>query len=221
MTTISLVTCCWGLDYAEFIPRWWSGVVRLNRKPDEIILGIDPGDPTGLSKSVPEGIKVKIVELPDEIASKKWEFAALQSKSKWWCYMPIDDEILPDAFDEVDKANAQGAEILVDSIVIRQNQVTAQGHWDFTNIATVLPIPGVPIMTIEVMKRIGLKHEFMFGDWIFQIDAKLAGVKVYHAKTRRMIWDAGTTRKTLSSSLNDYKEVELQKIRDYAKANGF
>ena len=221
MTTITIVTACWGEEYAQFIPRWWSGLQGLNRKPDEIILGIDPGDPTKLSKSVPDGIKVKIVELPDDIASKKWEFAALQSSSKWWCYMPIDDELLPEALDAVDEADQQGAEILVDSIVVRHNNYLARGHWDFTNVVNELPIPGVPIMTLEVMKRIGLKHEFMFGDWIFQIDAKKAGVKVHHADTRRMIWDAGIDRKTLSSDLNGYKNDELLKVQNYARANGF
>lgn len=221
MTTITVVTACWGVEYAQFIPRWWEGLQSLNRKPDEIILGIDPGDPTGLSRSVPEGIKVKIVELPDDIASKKWEFAAYQSSSKWWVYMPIDDELLPEALDEVDKADEAGAEILVDSIIVRHSNYLDKGHWDFTNVANELPIPGVPIMTLDVMKRIGLKHEFMFGDWIFQIDAKKAEVKVHHANTVRMIWDAGIDRKTLSSDLNSYKAAELQKVRNYAKDNGF
>jgi len=99
MTTLSLVTCCYGMEYAEFIPRWWSGVLRLNRKPDEIILGIAEGDPTGLSKSIPEGIEAKVVVLPEGSNMEKWDYATRQATSKWWLYMPIDDELLPEALD--------------------------------------------------------------------------------------------------------------------------
>ena len=221
MTTITIVTACWGEEYAQFIPRWWSGLQGLNRKPDEIILGIAPGDPTGLSKSVPDGISVKIVELPEGSASEKWDYAIRQASSKWWCYMAIDDELCPDAFDEIDQADEQGAELLVDSIIVRHNRHHAKGHWDTTHIAELLPVPGWMPTTVDLYKRIGVKHEYKFVDWIFQIDAAKAGVKVFHANTTRMIWDAGLDRPTISSDLNAYKPEETRKVFEYAKANGF
>ena len=221
MTTLTVVTACWGEDYAQFIPRWWQGIKSLKRQPDEIILGINPGDPTGLSSSIPDGYKAKVVVLPEGSPSEKWDYAIKQASSKWWCYMAIDDEAMPDAFDEIDGADDECAELLVDSIIARQSGYHARGHWDLSNIAFALPVPGWMPITLDLYKRIGVKHEFKFVDWVFQIDAAKSGVKVYHAKTTRMLWDEGVERMTISSDLNTYKEAEMEKVKNYAKAQGF
>jgi hypothetical protein len=220
MTTLSLVTCCYGMEYAEFIFRWWSGVLKLNRKPDEIILGIAEGDPTGLSKSIPEGVEAKVVVLPEGSNMEKWDYATRQATSKWWLYMPIDDELLPEALDELEAADETGAEIICDSIVVRHNQALERGHWDTSSIATRLPIPGWPMTTLEIYKRL-TTNDYKFGDWAFQIDAAAEGAKVYFANTRRMIWDAGIDRNTLSSNHQPDKQYHLDQIYKYAKSKGF
>jgi hypothetical protein len=220
MTTISVVTCCYGIDYAEFIPRWWSGLLRLNRKPDEIILGIAEGDLTGLSKSIPEGVDAKVVVLPEGNNMEKWDFAVNQATSKWWAYMSIDDEFLPEALDQVDEADEAGAELLVDSIIVRQTGALEKGHWDTSSIATRLPIPGWSPMTIDLYKRT-VDVSYKFGDWVLQINAAAIGAKVYHANTKRMIWDAGLDRPTLSSRLQPDFQYHLNQVYEYAKSKGF
>lgn len=220
MTTITVVTACWGVEYAQFIPRWWDGLQSLNRKPDEIILGIDPGDPTGLSKSIPKGLKTKIVELPDAQFTNKWQYAISQATSKWWCFAAIDDVLLPNAFDEIEQADKEQADVYVDSILVKQTNRIAKGHWDFSNAATQLPVPGWPPITTEILKRVPIKTEYLYNDWIWQIDAYKAGIKPYFASTTRILWDRGDDRATISSDLNGQKSNELRKVYDYAKASG-
>jgi hypothetical protein len=220
MTSLTIVGCCWGIDYKQFIPQWWSGVLRLNRKPDEIILGIDPGDPTDFVKSIPEQLDVKIVTLPEGNPAEKWDFAIRKATSKWWCYSPIDDELLPEAFDEIDKADSEGAEIYIDSIMVRQTGFHARGHWDTSNIAHALMVPGWMPTTVDIYKRLA-RTDYKFNDWVFQIDAAKQGAKVYFSNTKRMIWDAGYNRHTISSDLNPDKQQELEKVFAYAKSLGF
>jgi hypothetical protein len=220
MTTISVVTCCYGIEYAEFIPRWWQSVLALNRKPDEIILGIDKGDPTGLSRSIPEGIKARIIVLPEGGNVDKWDFAVRKAKSKWWCYAPIDDEFLPEALDEVDKADEEGADFLVDSIIVRDSGFVAKGDWNTKDIATRLPIPGWPPTTLAIYKKLA-RNDYKFGDWAFQIDAAATGAKPYFANTKRIIWDSGVNRMTLSNPKNDDHNFHLNEIAKYARSKGF
>lgn len=223
MATLSLITACWGEEYGQFIPQWWRGVQSLNRKPDEIILGIAKDDPVGLANSIPEGIKAKVVILPDLEINYKWDYAIRQSSSKWFSTIPIDDELLPGAYDEIDQADAEGAELYIDSIIYRHSQRVWKGHWDTSNIASVMPAPQLIPSTIELYKRLGQKFEYRWSDWVFQIDAAKAGAKPYIAGTTRMIFDAGVDRVTESGlKMNqDLRRIEDSKVYQYAKANGF
>jgi hypothetical protein len=223
MTTLTVVTACWGEDYAQFIPQWWRGLQSLNRKPDEIILGIIKGDPVGLAASIPEGVEARIVELPDLPINYKWDYAISQVTSKWFTPVPIDDELLPGAFDEIDIADNQQAEIYVDSIIYRGTDRVWKGHWNTEGISHTMPAPQLIPCTKELWDRLGQKMEYRWSDWIFQIDAAKAGAKPYIANTVRLIFDNGANRVTESGlSMNPAtRAVEDAKVRQYAKDNGF
>ena len=223
MTTLSVVTACWGMDYVEFIPQWWRGLESLNRKPDEIILGIDEGDPTGLSKSIPEGIEARVIVLPDEPINYKFDYLVRQVKSKWFSLIPIDDELLPGAYDEIDKADETGAELYIDSILYRDSPRIWNGHWDTSGIAHTMPAPQLIPCTKELYERLGQKFDYRWSDWIFQIDAAKAKAKPYIASTTRIIFDPGYNRVTESGVSMDQaiRRAEDSKVYQYAKANGF
>lgn len=223
MSSLSVVTACWGEQYAEFIPRWWQGLQSLNRKPDEIIIGIVEGDPVGLAKSIPEGIEAKVVVLPDLPINYKFEEAINHVTSKWFSLIPIDDELLPGAYDELDQADAQGAELYIDSIQYRHNGQIWKGHWDHASIATLMPAPQLIPCTLELYKRLGQKFDYRWSDWVFQIDAAKAGAKPFIASTVRMLFDSGLDRVTESGPNCDpaIRREEDSKVYRYAKANGF
>lgn len=223
MTTLTVISCCWGEEYAAFIPQWWRGFLSLRRKPDELILGVAEGDEVGFAASVPKDIDAKIVVLPNSSANERWDFLAKQPSSKWFCGAPIDDELLPGAFDEIDIADEAGAEIYVDSIQYRHNNAIWKGHWDCREIAYRMPAPqGIPILT-HLHTTIGQKNQYRWADWIFYIDLAKAGVKPYIASTTRLIFDSGIGRSTNSSPSLDrgVREAADAEVREYAKSLGF
>lgn len=215
MTTLTVVTACWGEDYAEYIPQWFEGYHKLNRKPNELILGIGKDDPTGLSQyAPPEG---KIVEVPEGQLSVKWDYLIRQSTSEWFSYMAIDDQPLPGAYDEIDLTD--GFDVYVDSIIAKQEGYTYKGQWNATDLSGGLIAPGFVPMRLDLYKQIGLKHDYKWFDWILQVDMVKAGAKPFMANTTRMIWDEGLNRRTYSSKQNDYYHSEHQKAVEYARAN--
>jgi hypothetical protein len=223
MTTLTVITACWGEQYAQFIPRWWNGLQSLNRKPDEIILGIIDGDPVGLADSIPKGINAKVVTLPDLPINYKWDATTKHVTSKWFSQIPIDDELLPGAFDEIDQADEAGAEIYIDSIEYRHNGRIWRGHWNLAGIATTMPAPQLIPCTLELYNRIGQKFDYRWSDWVFQIDAAKAGAKPFIASTTRMLFDSGVDRITESGPNCDpsIRLLEDSKVYAYAKANGY
>lgn len=217
MTTLTVVTACWGEDYAGFIPKWFEGYNRLNRKPDELILGIGKGDPTGLSGYAPD--EAKVVEVPEGQLSVKWDYLIRQATCEWFSYMPIDDEPLPGAYDEIDLTD--GFDVYVDSIVAKHGGYTSKGEWQPEALIRGLIAPGFVPMRLDLYKQIGLKHDYKWFDWILQVDMVKLGAKPFMANTTRMIWDEGIDRKTYSSKRNDYYDAEYEKAAEYARANGF
>jgi hypothetical protein len=222
-TTLSVITACWGLEYGQFIPRWWEGLLSLNRKPDEIILGIVKEDPVGLADSIPTGIEAKIVVLPDLPINYKWDYAIRQSTCKWFNTVPIDDELLPGAFDEIDIADSHGAELYIDSILYRHSGRIWKGTWNTSILGSQMPAPQLIPSTKELYERLGQKMDYRWSDWIFQIDAAKAGAKPYIADTTRIIFDEGVNRVTESGvSMNqNIRRSEDLKVHKYAKDNGF
>jgi hypothetical protein len=222
-TTISVITACWGLEYEQFIPQWWRGLQTLNRKPDEILLGIISGDPVNLASSIPEGIKAKVFTMVGESPNERFDSLIRQVSSKWFSLVPIDDELLPAAYDEIDKADELGAELYIDSIIYRNSGRIWRGHWNTSSIANVMPAPQLIPSTKELYERLGQKLDYRWSDWIFQIDAAKAGAKPYIASTTRYIFDEGVNRLTESGPLLNpaIRSAEDKKVYEYAKANGF
>lgn len=219
MTTLSVVTACWSVEYSQFIPQFWESYHKLNRKPDELILGITEDDIAGLSKDIPPEAKVFV--LPEGKPSIKWDYLIRQASSKWFSFMTIDDPFLPEAYDEIEKADELEAEMYLDSIVIKQTGQVSTSHWDASQLRHGLIATGFVPMTMELYLKLGMKHEFKFWDWPLQVDAMKAGARVYHANTKRMIWDNGSTRATYSSPLNNDYHAEIEKCKAYAISQGF
>ena len=213
MTTLTVVTACWGEEYARFIPQWFEGYHKLNRKPEELILGIGKGDPVGLARYATA--KTKIVEVPEGKLSVKWDYLIRQASSEWFSYMAIDDEILPGAYDEIDLAG--DSDVYVDSIRVKHADYVDKGEWKPQELEHKLIAPGFAPMRLELYKQIGLKHDYKFFDWILQVDLVRAGAKPYFANTMRIVWDEGVDRNPHSSKHSKDFRIETEKAQAYAR----
>lgn len=223
LTTLSVITGCWGKDYAAFAPQWWDGLLSLNRQPDEIVFGIEQGDPENLLSSIPENLNVKILTFPEEGINQRYDFLIRASGSKWFSFVPIDDELLPGAFDEIDKAEETGAELYVDSIQYRGSGRIWNGHWNTSGIRYTMPAPQLIPSTKALYEKVGMKFDYRWSDWIFQIDAAKCQAKPYIASTTRIIFDEGYSRLTESGRMLDpaIRNLEDSKVHKYAAENGF
>jgi hypothetical protein len=223
MTTLTIATACWGEPYAQFIPRFWQGVASLNKKPDEIILGIEQDDIAGFASSIPDGYNTKIHVFESDNFQTRWLEVMMLATSDWLIGIAVDDELLPEAFDELDQADEQDADIYVDSIIVRQSGQRAVGAWDTSNLAHKMPCPGGPATKKDLFKQIGFKTELRWIDWIFLIDAVKLGAKPYISKTTRIIYDDGQDRNTWSSVCMDAtkRQAYCDEVTAYAKSLGF
>jgi hypothetical protein len=116
-----------------------------------------------------------------------------------------------------------GAELYVDSIQYLGSGRIWKGHWNTSGIRHTMPAPQLIPSTKELYERVGMKFDYRWSDWIFQIDAAKCEAKPYIASTTRIIFDEGLSRLTESGRLLDpaIRRLEDSKVHKYAEANGF
>ena len=104
MVTIAVVTACVGKNYHFFSSDWIQAVLKLERKPDEIIIATDL-----ITYDFDAGL-IRYVPAPKESKSGHWAFAVNEaiaaSTADWICKIDVDDTILPHALNEVDSCEA-------------------------------------------------------------------------------------------------------------------
>lgn len=106
MVSVAVVTTCVGKPYHEFLSQWIRAVLKLERKPDEIVISTD------LIKEeiwLPDGL-VRYVPVTEESKSGHWAFSVNEAiavtSSDWICKIDVDDLILPHALNEIDVCEA-------------------------------------------------------------------------------------------------------------------
>ena len=206
MTTISVVTALYGEQYAQYLNRWWESVKNLQRQPNEIVLATPIGNDYGLLESVPAQYRNIIihVEANSDTVHGPW-YAGLEAASSDWIFgLGIDDQFSPEAFNEVEQADSNGAELLIDKIQYLQG-----GSWDanwqpdrFGDRAFA------PAGVAGYRKE--LKHywtlmpaNLRWNDHAFYILCAKNNVKVYRANTTRMVHDLGHNHVTISGVRRD------------------
>lgn len=221
MTTITLPLALWGTGYDQFIHRWLEGVRSLRRQPDEIVVVTDEKN-----KHIKEFLNLDIYTqfhwLPCS-DYRLWDYAIRQSHSKWFAICNIDDYFLPGALDEIDQADAQGCNLLIDSLEVSIGGVWS-GYWDADEIPFRFTMPGAEPMTRELyVKAGGFDHNLQFPDWglaVHMVHKNLA--KPYKAQTRRIMFDTGHHRVTLSGQSQDpsVKAAGTAQIHELSRSLG-
>jgi hypothetical protein len=193
----------WGSGYDEFFPRWLAAVHNLNKKPNEIILVTDEKN-AHLQEYLKTEIPWKFF-VRSENDYRLWDFACRKAKSKWLAFCNADDEFLPTALDAIDEADAQGCNLITDTLIVRQTGHMWSGYWDAETIPHRFTLVGAEPMTLDLYKKSGgFDYRYQFPDWAMAVHMVHKGLaKPFAGRTQRSIFDAGTNRLTMSGQNQD------------------
>lgn len=221
MVTISVVNAIWGERYHQFIPRFWSGVVGLERKPDEVVMVVGSADEQVVRDSVPRDfVKItRIIPADLEHFNDYFHLAFTSATGDWLAWCSIDDWFFAEAFNEIDAAAAAGCDLVCDTVVLHPSGRVFEGYWNPTDIYSRLIMPGAAPMTAELYQRLGgFDKNIYFSDWGFYMKAAAAGVKVHPTKIKRIMYDEGVDHETMSGPRKPahIDEMAHQQIRNLA-----
>jgi hypothetical protein len=207
MTTISVVCAIWGLEYRQFVNRWWDSVVSLERTPDQIVIVTDKASFFFIQTSRPAGydVALKIVVMDDELKFHEyWDRAYRECDMDWIANLAIDDVFLPEALNDIDRADAEGCELVSDGCRFTDQPRIWKGYWNPVEMFDSMTMPGGAPMRKDMFERLGgFPWEIYWLDWAFYMVCAKAGVKVYQTDTMRITHNLGADHKTRSGVLLD------------------
>lgn len=221
MASVTVATAVWGEQYVQFMPGWWDAISKLERKPDQIVLGLGREVYGDVYATIPDDMVVHIFPLNTENHGAVWNALIDECASEWLCVCPADDRLTPEALNDVDAAG--DAELIVDSIQYLGSGSVWRGGWDFSNIRHMMPMPQMAIARKTLYDRVGgIREDIRWSDWAFYIDAFVADARVYHSDIVRMIFDEGLNHVTESGRLLDsgVRNAADQQLREYAVSRG-
>lgn len=218
MTTVTLGLACWGEQYGQFLPEWWDAVLKLERKPDEIILAHGVGDKAGLVASIPAGVVAKVIEVNSLNSSRYWNELINACSSEWLIVCPSDDRLLPEALNDLENADNAGADLIVDAIRYKTSGRVWKGSWDPSAFGSIMTAPQLSICRKNLYERVGgIKENYRWSDWIFHIDVSQTDAVIYFSDIVRMVFDEGFSHETESGRLlpPEARSAGDQQVRDY------
>ena len=225
MTTIGLPLAVWGNGYAEFLPRWWQGVLSLERKPDEVVIVTDRANHlTALATTPESAIPTSVFVIEATEYAEFWNEAISKCETDWVAICNADDQFLPQALNQIDQAESEGCTLVCDWIQDKDTNQLHASAWNQDSIGTHWTMLGAEPMRKSLWQSAGgFRRGYLFADWQLAMHmAKTEQVKPYHAQTVRIIYDRGQTRKTLSGVLQDHniKAEAYEKLRTLANELG-
>lgn len=224
--TISVPVAVWGAEWGRFAAGYFAAIDEMSRKPDEIILGLEEEDATGLRERADSlcSVPLRVVTLPSgQGFSEYWNAVFEACSGDWVAPCCIDDRFLEDALVEVQAADDAGAELLVDAIRWKYRGGEWVGYWNPAEIGRVLTLPGAAPFKRSLYDRIGgFRSEIRWSDWAFYLDAAAVGVETYQASTVRILFDEGNAHATRSGVQVDPGEraAANAEIAEYAERLG-
>lgn len=198
--TLGISNSLFGTGYSGFYPRWWAGIESLNRQPDCIVIAHDSQNKQEVLDNIPARYKeiTKTIELEGTYTDYRRAMQEAQT-TDWISVGDVDDQYLPEAFDELEQAHAEGCDIYIDKVQFKHDGSILSGTWQPERIPYEMTCPGnAPIRRTMYEKTGGTSSGTTFDDWELYIRCVHANAKPYHANTVRLIHDLGHDRVTLS-----------------------
>lgn len=223
MTSVSIVTALYSDRYAQYLDRWWNAVAKLNRQPDEIVLATPKGEDYGLFGSVPSSYKGRLVlvEGTGTGVHGPWYDGVTAATSDWIFALGIDDQFHPTAFDEIELASAQDAQLIIDRIDYLQGG-SWEANWDTSNWRNRDFAPGGVCGYHSSIRSLWgeMPSDLRWNDYAFYLLAVKHNVKTYKASTTRMIHDLGTNHETISGMKRDssHDRAAASQIQNFISA---
>jgi len=198
--TVGICSSHFGEGYSGFWPQWWQGVKSLNKQPAQIAISHDLQNKAEVESAIlPEYKEItKTIEMTGTFAQFKLAMQRALT-TDWLSVGDVDDQYLPEAFDELDQAHAEGCDLYIDKIRLKHDGSIMQGTWQPDQIPDRMTCPGNAPIKRELYERTGgHSRDAIFDDWELYIRCVAAGAKPFHASTVRTIYDMGYGRTTMS-----------------------
>ena len=223
-TTISLPLAIWGEGYGQFLPRWFGGVLALEREIDEIVVVCDEANFPAVMSAFSDFSKVRIRVEDNPGYSEYWNRAIELCQSKWVAICNADDYFLPEALNEIDQADIEDCNLVCDHLLHKHNNYRQSARWEPEVLDTQFNLMGANPMTKRLWESAGgFPKGVRFADWGLALRMRKTGlVKPFYASTNRIVYDVGTDRLTLSGASlpGDKRSEGDNQIRQIAKELG-
>lgn len=211
--TITVSTALYGDGtYYQFLDRWWEGVRNLKRRPDEVLFIVDKKAAGVTKSSTPDDFSDLTRIHVHEQRESFFEFFYLANslaRSVWVAPCAIDDWFLPEALDEVDWADSEGYELILNGCQWMTSGGLWRAEWDSERIFDEKIAPGDGIKKVEMFNRIGgFDFDAKWADWTWLMKAAYHDVKVHPSNIIGWVVDEGLNHQTLSGVLNTKESLD-------------
>ena len=215
--TISVVMAIWGEGYSQCLPQWFAGLDSLQSEYDEVVIVCDEANISAVLSAATDFTKLRIrVEQHSEFGGY-WNRTIDLATSKWIAFCCADDYFLPEALNDIDKADAQGSNLICDHLLHKDTNVRQSAYWEPEALPSDFKLMGGNFITKSLWESAGgYPTGFQFADWGFALRMLKTGlVKPYYASTNRIVYDMGYDRSTMSGATlpNDVRTRGQEQIR--------
>ena len=220
--TLAIHTSSHAERYGVFIPRYWEAVKGLNRQPDQIVIVYHESNLTRFPESVPAEYRsrVTVVETSKPHNGGVANMSAEVADTDWVAFCGLDDQLLPEAYDELDSVG--GAEILVGNLRMSDGS-NFHGVWNPDLLRAQNTLPALSPYRKALWERVGGWPDIYWGDWGFWIKCAVAGVETFQGHNFQALFDMGENHETDSGRLlaHDRKREADEELKAFAREIGF
>lgn len=194
----------WGVGYAKFLTRWWEGIDSLEVQPDEIVIVTDQQNFRSVLEQS-EGRPIWIIQHESDSYGGYFNRAIEMLQTDWIAMCNVDDYFLPEALNEIQKAEDEGCNLVCDHLIHKDTNVIQSASWRPEELDHSFTLMGCNPMTKHLWEAAGGFPEGMrFVDWGLAIRMRETGlVKPFYASTKRIVYDVGYDRLTMSGATLD------------------
>jgi hypothetical protein len=208
--------------YGLFFPRWWQAISELERQPDQIVIAYHESNLAKVPESVPKeyASRVKLVVSDSEDGLIYGNLAVEAADTDWVAFCGLDDQVLPNAYDELELCS--DAEILIANLKLSDGS-NSFGSWDTQRMKHQNPMAFLSPFRKSLWERVGGIPKIYWSDWGFWMKAAMAGATTYQSQNFQALFDLGADHETESGLLlpSQIRSAANDELNAFAKEIGF
>jgi hypothetical protein len=208
--------------YGVFFPRWWQAISELERQPDQIVIAYHESNLAKVPESVPKeyASRVKLVVNDSEDGLIYGNLALEAADTDWVAFCGLDDQVLPNAYDELELCS--DAEILIANLKLSDGS-NSFGSWDTQRMKHQNPMAFLSPFRKSLWERVGGLPRIYWVDWGFWMKCAMAGATTYQSQNFQALFDLGADHETESGLLlpSQIRSAANDELNAFAKEIGF